>query len=77
MNDSLSDVERAMLDFERGWWKFAGAKEQAIRERFDISAVRYYQRLNALIDKPAALAYQPTVVRRLQLQRQRRPRRVS
>src|SRR5256885_504175 len=55
----LSERDRAILAFERQWWKFAGAKEQAIRELFDMSATRYYQVLNALLDRPEALAADP------------------
>jgi len=51
----LSERDRKIIAFERQWWKYAGAKEQAIRELFDMSATRYYQVLNALIDNPAAL----------------------
>ena len=47
-----SSRDREILAFERQWWKYAGAKEQAIRELFDMSATRYYQVLNALVDKP-------------------------
>lgn len=54
-----------MLDFERQWWKYAGAKEQAVRDSFGMPATRYYQVLNALIDRPAALAYDPMLVKRL------------
>ena len=54
--DGLTRRDRDILAFERQWWKYAGAKEQAIRELFDMSATRYYQVLNALIDTPAALA---------------------
>lgn len=61
----LSERDRAMLDLERQWWKYAGAKEQAIRDQFDLSAVHYYQVLNALIDTEAALAYDPMLVKRL------------
>ena len=49
---SLTEREQEILAFERQWWKYAGAKEQAIRELFDMSATRYYQVLNALIDRP-------------------------
>jgi hypothetical protein len=78
----LDERSRAVLDFERGWWRFAGAKEQAIREQFDLSATRYYQVLNALVDDDAALAYDPMLVRRLRRmrasrQRQRAERRTS
>ena len=49
--------QRAMLDFERQWWRQAGAKEQAIRDTFAMSPTRYYQTLNALLDLPGALSY--------------------
>src|SRR5437868_6200236 len=65
----LSERDREILEFERQWWKFAGAKEQAVREKFDMSSTRYYQVLNSLIDKPEALQHDPLLVRRL-----RRPR---
>lgn len=61
----LTDDEKAVLNFERAWWKYAGAKEQAIRETFDVSATRHYQRVNAIIDMPAALEHDPLLVRRL------------
>jgi len=38
----LSDRDRAILDFERQWWKYAAAKEQTIRDLFDLSSTRYY-----------------------------------
>ena len=47
-SDGLPRRDREILTFERQWWKYAGAKEQAIRELFDMSATRYYQVLNAL-----------------------------
>src|SRR3954468_905436 len=65
----LSDREREILAFERQWWKYAGAKEQAVRELFDMSATRYYQVLNALIDRPDALAFDPMLVKRLRRMR--------
>ena len=79
---ALSRRDREILAFERQWWKYAGAKEQAIRELFDMSATRYYQVLNALIDTPAALAADPMLVKRLRRlrasrQRQRSARRLG
>lgn len=65
MDDELTDLERSILEFERQWWKYPGAKETAIRERFDMSSTRYYQVVNALIDRPAALTYDPLLVHRL------------
>jgi hypothetical protein len=66
--------EAEMLAFERQWWKFAGAKEQAIREQFDMSATRYYQALNTLLDSPEALAHDPMLVKRLRRTREARRR---
>jgi Protein of unknown function (DUF3263) len=70
----LSERDREILDFERQWWKFAGAKEQAVREKFEMSSTRYYQVLNALIDRPEALAFDPLLVRRLRRLRAARQR---
>jgi Protein of unknown function (DUF3263) len=70
----LTAREREILAFERQWWKYAGAKEQAVRELFDMSGTRYYQLLNALIDRPEALAHDPMLVKRLRRMRQTRQR---
>ena len=70
----LGDRDREILEFERQWWKYAGAKETAIRESFDMSATRYYQVLNALIDRPEALVEDPLLVRRLRRMRAERQR---
>ncbi len=70
----LSDRDREVLAFERQWWKYAGAKEQAIRDLFDMSATRYYQVLNALIDRPEALVHDPMLVKRLRRLRSSRQR---
>ncbi len=70
----LTDHEREILGFERQWWKYAGAKEQAIKDLFDLSATRYYQVLNALIDRPEAVAADPMLVKRLRRLRASRQR---
>jgi len=70
----LSETERQILAFERQWWKYAGAKEQAIKDLFDLSATRYYQVLNALIDRPEALVHDPMLVKRLRRLRSTRQR---
>lgn len=70
----LTDRDRAVLEFERQWWKYAGAKEQAIRELFDWSPTRYYQVLGSLIDNPAALMADPMLVKRLRRLRATRQR---
>ena len=70
----LSERDRGVLEFERQWWKYAGAKEQAIRDLFGMSATRYYQILNGLIDTPQALAFDPMLVKRLRRMRAARQR---
>ena len=70
----LGERDQEILAFERQWWKYAGAKETAIRESFDMSATRYYQVLNALIDRPEALVADPLLVRRLRRMRAERQR---
>jgi hypothetical protein len=72
--DALGERDLLILEFERQWWKYAGAKEQAMREKFDMSATRYYQALNALIDRPAALEADPMLVKRLRRLRAARQR---
>jgi hypothetical protein len=72
--DGLDERSRAILDFERGWWQQGGSKERAIRERFGLSAARYYQLLNRLIDSPEALRFDPMLVRRLRRLRTARRR---
>ena len=71
---ALSQRDREILAFERQWWRYAGAKEQAVREKFDMSATRYYQVLNALIDSPAALEADPMLIKRLRRLRASRQR---
>jgi Protein of unknown function (DUF3263) len=70
----LSRREHEMLTFERQWWRQAGAKETAIRDRFGVPPTRYYQVLNALVDRSDALAADPLLVRRLRRLRRARAR---
>ncbi|MDQ3963485.1 MAG: DUF3263 domain-containing protein [Actinomycetota bacterium] len=70
----LTDEEIQILDFERSWWKHAGVKEQAIKERFGMSATKYYQVLNELLENPDALAQDPILVKRLKRLRTYRQR---
>lgn len=68
----LSDQEQQVLQFERQWWRYAGAKEQAIRDQFGLNATRYYQILNGLLDDPAAMQFDPLLVKRLRRLRESR-----
>lgn len=69
---TLSDLESRILDFERSWWRYAGAKESAIKELFDLTPARYYQLLNDLIDRDDALTASPILVKRLRRLREAR-----
>ncbi len=71
---ALTERDRAILDFERGWWREPGPKEHAIRQRFGLSATRYYAVLSGLLDDPDALGYDPLSVRRLRRRRDGRRR---
>lgn len=73
----LTKVEAAILEMEQGWWKYQGAKETAVRERFGMSLTRYYQVLNTLIDQPAAPPANPVTVNRLRRLRAERQRQRS
>ena len=70
----LSARDLEILAFERQWWKYAGSKEQAIKELFDMSSTRYYQVLNALLDSPEALEADPMLIKRLRRMRASRQR---
>lgn len=61
----LTDRDRAIIEFERLVWGYAGAKDGAFLERFDRSPTRYRQLLSWLLDHPEAEVYDPTTVRRL------------
>ena len=73
----LTDEELAVIDFEGRWWRRPGAKEAAIREQLGTTPIRHYQRLNALLDRPEALAARPVVVARLLRLRSGRRRAIS
>lgn len=70
----LTDRELGILAFEAQWWKRSGKKDVAIRELFDMSASRYYQLLNTLLDSPAAFHADPMLIKRLRKARAARQR---
>jgi hypothetical protein len=70
----LTEREEQILVFERKWWKHAGSKEQAVRDTFGLSATRYYQLLNGLLDNPAAMEHDPVLIARLRRLRSTRAR---
>ncbi|MCF4138986.1 DUF3263 domain-containing protein [Streptomyces sp. Tue 6430] len=71
-HEGLGARERDILALERRGFPGPGAKERAIREELDLSPVRYYQLLNALLDDVRALAHDPVTVNRLRRVREAR-----
>ena len=64
--DGLDELALHVLTFEHDRARHDRTKEAEIRVEFDMSPARYYQVLNRVIDSPAALAYDPQLVTRLQ-----------
>ena len=61
----LTDLERRLLDFAGRWYRYTGAQEQAMLDKFGMSATTYWRKVNGLLNRPEALAYAPTTVNRL------------
>lgn len=70
----LSADDQAVLAMESRPWRYAGAKEAAIRAELGLSPTAYYQRLVRLLDDPAAVAHAPMLVGRLRRIRDARRR---
>lgn len=62
---SLSDLERSVLQLEARFPRHSARKDERIRRELKVSTTRYYQILGTLIEKPEALAFDPTLVARL------------
>ncbi len=61
----LNSDDRAILDFERGWWLEPGPKDQAVEFALGLSSMDYYERLRTLVFDAFALAYDPLTVKRV------------
>lgn len=70
--DDLTDLERQILEFERGRWIHPGAKDEAVIKQFGLTPMRYQQWVMHLIDKPTAYAFDPVLVKRLRRLRDER-----
>lgn len=66
---TLTAIEHEILKIESQQWRYSGAKETAIRERCDMTATRFYQALNRLLDREDVLAHNPILVKRLRMRR--------
>jgi Protein of unknown function (DUF3263) len=67
---TLTEAQRALLDFERSWWQLPTSKTSEIRIRFGFSSSSYYRALYSVVDLPAAEAYDPLTVRRVRRRRE-------
>ena len=68
----LTERERAMLAFERRWWRYGATRASAARQRFGLGPGEYSRIITTLVDRPAALAHDPVLVRRLRRMRDSR-----
>ncbi|AMS02782.1 DUF3263 domain-containing protein [Gordonia phage Yeezy] len=73
----MTDDDRRILDFAALRWNHSGNQADAIRAEFDMTVTRFWQRVNALLDDPEALAYSPQLVNRLRRIRSTRAQRRS
>lgn len=71
---ALTEQEKAILEFERGWWTLDDQRDMVIEERFGLSSAAYYEVLNDLVDRADAMQHDPLVVRRLRRLRDRKRR---
>ena len=70
----LSELEKDVLVFEQSWVMRPEAKDEAIRQTFEFSPVKYYQILSGLLDSRPALEFDPMLIKRLQRERDQRRR---
>lgn len=70
----LTDLEKAVLVFEQSWVMRPEAKDEAIRQTFDVTPAKYFRMLSALLDSRAALEFDPMLIKRLQREREQRRR---
>lgn len=71
-HQTLTDRDRELLDFTARAPRAAGAKEEAIRAELGMNPVRYYRRLNILLDYAPAMQEYPLLIKRLRRVRNRR-----
>ena len=71
-SSGLSEREKDILDFEQSWWSLSIPREQAVRDRFQLTETEYVELLELLIATEAALEAEPLLVRRLRRMKDRR-----
>lgn len=73
LENTLSEQDRQILDFAKRTYGSVGAKERDIRQELQISSATYHVRLRRLMQNPAALAYAPAVISRLETVLEEKP----
>lgn len=68
----MTDSHKQLLDFERRWRGNPAGKDHVIVNELGMRPTVYYQRLNALLDDPEALAAEPMLINRLRRLRDQR-----
>ena len=68
----LTEREKDILEFEQSWWSLSVPREQAVRDRFQLTETEYDELLEVLIATEAALEAEPLLVRRLRRMKDRR-----
>lgn len=71
-SNGLTEREQDILDFEQSWWSLSVPREQAVRDRFQLTETEYDELLEVLIATEAALEAEPLLVRRLRRMKDRR-----
>jgi|TARA_B100001094_G_scaffold39924_1_gene34534 hypothetical protein len=71
-SNGLTEREKDILDFEQSWWSLSVPREQAVRDRFQLTETEYDELLEVLIATEAALEAEPLLVRRLRRMKDRR-----
>ena len=61
----LGPEDRAILDFEQGWWTQPGPKDQAIEFSLGLTAACYYERLRRIVGDSGAIDHDPLTVKRV------------
>lgn len=64
--------DRQLLIFEKRWWHHGEHKMRAVESALGMSLTHYQRLLNAIIDHPAALHFDPVLVKGLRRKRARR-----
>ncbi|KAA1417062.1 DUF3263 domain-containing protein [Nocardioides humilatus] len=65
----LTDRERALLVFERHWWRYGATRADAARAHFGLAGPEHRRIVGALIDRAEAHEHDPVLVRRLRRMR--------